>query len=262
MAHAGRPQPPQPMTGGEEAPTEGDRPRTRPPSRRDRRDRRGAAGPGSVATAGSPLGIDAPNVVSAGVAGRWSRLLGRADRLKLCFWRPVAIFLVPLPSRGARRESPRDLALRVGGTEPSLAGCLVPQVGEVRMADDAAARARTRPRRTRLPFPLRPLGIRGVSDVSGLPQKKAGRRCHRADSDGRRVGTVRQYAGAWAAHRATLLVAVFPATFVFNLVYAEGMTITLVALGLMALLRWRAALGRHPRHRWRRQPRRSPWHSS
>jgi hypothetical protein len=48
---------------------------------------------------------------------------------------------------------------------------------------------------------------------------------------------VRQYAGGRQASRATLLFAVFPGTFVFSLAYAEGIAITCVAFGLLALLR-------------------------
>jgi len=54
---------------------------------------------------------------------------------------------------------------------------------------------------------------------------------------------VRDYAGSRAADRSTLLLALFPASFVFSLVYAEGMIITLVAVSLLALLhrRWLVA---------------------
>jgi len=46
---------------------------------------------------------------------------------------------------------------------------------------------------------------------------------------------VRRYAGAQAADRATLLLAVFPGSFVFSLVYTEGTVISLVTVGLIAL---------------------------
>ncbi len=51
---------------------------------------------------------------------------------------------------------------------------------------------------------------------------------------------VRRFAGSERAMRATLLFAVFPGTFVFSFVYAEGIVLTCVALGLLALLerRW------------------------
>lgn len=48
---------------------------------------------------------------------------------------------------------------------------------------------------------------------------------------------VRYYYDSRHATRATLLFAVFPGTFVFSLVYAEGIVITCVAFGLLALLR-------------------------
>jgi hypothetical protein len=50
---------------------------------------------------------------------------------------------------------------------------------------------------------------------------------------------VRHYADSRQATRATLLFAVFPGTFVFSLAYAEGIVITCVAFGLLALLRKR-----------------------
>ena len=50
---------------------------------------------------------------------------------------------------------------------------------------------------------------------------------------------VREFAGPAAADRATLLVALFPGSFVFSLVYSEGIVITCVAFGLLALLRHR-----------------------
>jgi len=56
---------------------------------------------------------------------------------------------------------------------------------------------------------------------------------------------VRYYYDSQHATRATLLFAVFPGTFVFSLVYAEGIVITCVAFGLLALLRrqwWLAGL--------------------
>jgi len=51
---------------------------------------------------------------------------------------------------------------------------------------------------------------------------------------------VRRFAGSERAMRGTLLFAVFPGTFAFSLVYAEGIVLTCVALGLVALLdrRW------------------------
>ena len=50
----------------------------------------------------------------------------------------------------------------------------------------------------------------------------------------------RRLAGDAAARRASLLFAVFPGTFAFSLVYSEGLVVTLVGFGLIALLdrRW------------------------
>ena len=50
---------------------------------------------------------------------------------------------------------------------------------------------------------------------------------------------VRQWAGPEPATRAALLFALFPGAFVFSLPYSEGIAITSLALGLLALLRQR-----------------------
>ena len=55
----------------------------------------------------------------------------------------------------------------------------------------------------------------------------------------------KEFAGAQKAERAALLFAVSPGSFVFNLIYAEGLIVTFVALGLLALMRrrwWLAGL--------------------
>jgi hypothetical protein len=51
---------------------------------------------------------------------------------------------------------------------------------------------------------------------------------------------VRHYADGPAADRATLLVALFPGSFVLSMVYSEGLALTFLAFGLLALLqkRW------------------------
>ena len=70
----------------------------------------------------------------------------------------------------------------------------------------------------------------------------------------------RRLAGDAAGQRAALLFAVFPGTFVFSLGYSEGIVITCVSLGLLALLGagggWPACSGR-----WPPPPRRWPWPS-
>jgi hypothetical protein len=50
---------------------------------------------------------------------------------------------------------------------------------------------------------------------------------------------VRHYADRQAADRSTLLVALFPATFVLSMAYSEGFALTFLAFGLVALLRRR-----------------------
>ena len=51
---------------------------------------------------------------------------------------------------------------------------------------------------------------------------------------------VRHYADQSSADRATLLVALFPGSFVLSMVYSEGLALTFLAFGILALLqrRW------------------------
>jgi hypothetical protein len=91
-------------------------------------------------------------------------------------------------------------------------------------------------------FPLFPLSIRGVAAVTGLSLLGAGILVSAVTGLTAIVAVwalVRAYAGPDAADRSAVLVAFFPASFVFSLVYSEGMLITLVAFGLLALLRRR-----------------------
>jgi hypothetical protein len=48
---------------------------------------------------------------------------------------------------------------------------------------------------------------------------------------------VREYAGERTASRATILFAFFPGSFVFSMIYSEGLVITGAAFGLLALMR-------------------------
>ena len=92
-------------------------------------------------------------------------------------------------------------------------------------------------------FPTFPIAIRWLSDATSLsPLRSVWPSVPRPGwrpwwpsaswSGGSRGGSGRT--------RATLLFAVFPGTFAFSLVYAEGIVVTCVALGLLALLarRW------------------------
>jgi hypothetical protein len=76
---------------------------------------------------------------------------------------------------------------------------------------------------------LSPLGVGvTISGVTGLTAVVA-------------IGVlVRRFAGSERATRATLLFALFPGTFAFSLAYNEGIVLTCIALGLIALMdrRW------------------------
>jgi hypothetical protein len=89
-------------------------------------------------------------------------------------------------------------------------------------------------------FPLFPLTIRWLTDVTSSSPLVVGLVISGVTGLTAVVAIgmlVRQYAGSRRASRATLLFAVFPGTFVFSLAYAEGIAITCVAFGLLALLR-------------------------
>ncbi len=92
-------------------------------------------------------------------------------------------------------------------------------------------------------FPLFPLSIRWLSDVTGLSLLAAGITITTVTGLTAMVGVwalVRHYADQASADRATLLVALFPGSFVLSMVYSEGFALTFLAFGLLALLqkRW------------------------
>ncbi len=97
-------------------------------------------------------------------------------------------------------------------------------------------------------FPAFPLGIRWLTDLTRLSPLVVGLLISGVTGLTAVVAVgmlVRHYRDSRSATRATLLFAVFPGTFVFSLVYAEGIVITCVAFGLLALLRrqwWLAGL--------------------
>jgi hypothetical protein len=94
-------------------------------------------------------------------------------------------------------------------------------------------------------FPLFPLTMRGLSALTGLPLLASGTAISLFTGLTAMVAVwalVRLYAGERAADRATLLLAVFPGTFVLSMAYAEGLVVTFVALGLYALLKGRWVL--------------------
>jgi hypothetical protein len=92
-------------------------------------------------------------------------------------------------------------------------------------------------------FPAFPLLFHGLSALTGMSLLISGAIVSGVTGLTAMIAVwmlVRHYAGANAADRSTLLLAFFPASFVFSLVYAEGMIITLAAASLLALLnrRW------------------------
>jgi len=92
-------------------------------------------------------------------------------------------------------------------------------------------------------FPLFPLSIRWLSQVTGLTLVASGVVIASITGLTATIAVwalIRRFADREAADRGTLLLAVFPASFVFSMAYAEGFVITFVALGIMALMdrRW------------------------
>ncbi|MGH9017606.1 MAG: hypothetical protein ACRDY1_07650 [Acidimicrobiales bacterium] len=91
-------------------------------------------------------------------------------------------------------------------------------------------------------FPAFPLTFRWLSELTGMSLLMAGAIVSGVTGLTAMIAVwalVREYAGTKAADRSTLLLALFPASIVFSLVYAEGMIITLVAGCLLALMRRR-----------------------
>lgn len=92
-------------------------------------------------------------------------------------------------------------------------------------------------------FPVFPLAIRWVSSATSLSPLAVGVTISGVTGLMAVIAVgllVRRFAGTEGATRATLLFALFPGTFAFSLAYNEGIVLTCIALGLMALLdrRW------------------------
>jgi len=91
-------------------------------------------------------------------------------------------------------------------------------------------------------FPLFPLLVRAI-DLTGLPAGWSALLLSAVTGATALLGVgllARRLAGDRAGQRAALLFAVFPGSFVFSLPYSEGLVITYVSFGLLALLdrRW------------------------
>lgn len=92
-------------------------------------------------------------------------------------------------------------------------------------------------------FPVFPLAIRWVSSVTTLSPLLIGLIISAVTGLTALVAIgvlVRRFAGREGATRAALLFAIFPGTFAFSLAYSEGIVLTCIALGLLALMdrRW------------------------
>ena len=92
-------------------------------------------------------------------------------------------------------------------------------------------------------FPVFPLAIRWVSSATTLSPLGVGVTISGVTGLTAVVSIgvlVRRFAGSEGATRAALLFALFPGTFAFSLAYNEGIVLTCIALGLMALMdrRW------------------------
>jgi hypothetical protein len=89
-------------------------------------------------------------------------------------------------------------------------------------------------------FPVLPLVLRAIADVTTLSAAVVGLWVSALTGLSALVAIgylAREFAGQEKAERAALLFAVAPGAFIFNLIYAEGILLTCVALGLLALLR-------------------------
>jgi hypothetical protein len=92
-------------------------------------------------------------------------------------------------------------------------------------------------------FPLFPLSIRWLSHLTGMPVLAAGVVITSITGLTATVAVwllVRHYADQRTSDRATFLVFLFPGSFVLTMIYSEGLVVTCLAFGLLALLqrRW------------------------
>src|SRR5271156_1941375 len=89
-------------------------------------------------------------------------------------------------------------------------------------------------------FPALPFAIRGLSHLTGMTLFAAGTFISSFTGMTAMIAVwllAKEYGGRTVADRATLVLALFPGSFVISLIYSEGIAITFVAFGLLALLR-------------------------
>ncbi len=181
----------------------------------------------------------APDPGAAPAPERWSRRVRRS----FLFW-PVVAYLA------ARILTVTGLLVADLSTHHSIAGQLSRWDGRwfLRAAEQGWPRMLTMSHghatgTTIAFFPVFPLAIRWLSSATSLSPLAVGATISALTGLAAVVAVgllVRRFTGSDRAMRATLLFAVFPGTFAFSLVYAEGIVITCIALGLLALLerRW------------------------
>jgi Gpi18-like mannosyltransferase len=91
-------------------------------------------------------------------------------------------------------------------------------------------------------LPVFPLSFRWLSHLTGFSLLTSGVIVTSLSGLTAMIGVwmvIRAYSDQDAADRGTLLVAMFPGTFVLSMVYSEGLVITFVAFGILALMRRR-----------------------
>ena len=181
----------------------------------------------------------APDPSATPVPERWARRVRRS----FLFW-PVVAYLA------ARVLTVCALLLADLADHRSLAGQLARWDGSwfLRAAEQGWPRMLTMSHghatgTTIAFFPVFPLAIRWLSSATTLSPLGVGVTISALTGIAAVVAVgllVRRFTGSDRATRATLLFAVFPGTFAFSFIYAEGILLTCVALGLVALLerRW------------------------
>ncbi len=91
-------------------------------------------------------------------------------------------------------------------------------------------------------LPLFPLNIRWLSHLTGLSLLGAGVLITSVSGLTAMIAVwmlIRAYTDQGSADRGTLLLAMFPGSFVLSMIYSEGLVITFVAFGILALMRRR-----------------------
>jgi hypothetical protein len=212
-------------------------------------------------------GVTAPDLVVDRPRSEVSaerRVMGMLERIWQVSWRPGAIYLV---SRAVVLVTMGVVAAIGGGSLGGriyrwdsvwylrAAGCGYPShlpIGHGRVANVIVNSCRYQVHtggaadhvvaNTIAFFPGLPLLIRGLSGLTGMSQFSAGTAISSITGLTAVIGVwmlVREFASEQTANRVTILFAFFPGSFVFSMIYSEGLVITGAAFGLVALMRRR-----------------------